>query len=98
MAVFYEWDIETVDLTSSDDPNEQDIIDHNHSDDCPGIPDDPAQRLVLVRDHYDCVERLTRTWAYVTNGRLPTFFHDAYGTPQTKVPVRFQTELKRIEQ
>ena len=84
--VFYEWDIETCDG--------EDIIDHNHDDVCPGIPSDPAEKLVLVRDVTDPNEGvIDRQWAYVTDGVLPDHFLDAGDRPQSKVPRRFQKEL-----
>lgn len=90
--VFYEWDIETVDLeTGPLHGDRTDIIDHEFFDKCPGIPEDPAQRLVLVRNHY----YQFKSWAYVENGRLPEWLTDAHGHPIAKVPKRFCEELAK---
>ena len=88
---FYEWDIEEF------DPETDDIIDHNHSDDFPGIPEEDNYRLVLVRDtweHFKVYEHgkpmteigdlIERQWAYVENGSLPEEF-----TGGSVVPKRF---------
>lgn len=91
--VYYEWDIEEF------DPVTEDIIDHDHSDKCPGIPTEPNYRLVLVRDsfrglsgehfNFSC-DLVHRCWAYVEDGKLPEAFDE--GTP---VPKRFHIELLR---
>jgi len=90
---FYEWDIETVDLSDGLPLHSAyaDILDHCHSDDCPGIPEEHDQRLCLVRDHdFD-----VRSWAYVMDGKLEAWFRDAYGARVAKVPQRFHRELER---
>ena len=97
---FYEWDIETFTLDEY-----QDIEDHNFSDECPGIPDEPNLRLVLVRDTYEwpandkgrkCDPDLTkRLWAYVENGKLPEFFEDCGDPTDVKVPQKFHDELRK---
>jgi hypothetical protein len=86
--VVYEWDIETLDG--------DDIIDHHHFDYCPGIPDTPNQRLVLVKDVGDSINGLTdRLWAYAENGKLPDEFEDAYQIKICPVPKRFHKELAK---
>lgn len=89
---FYEWDIETLDKNG-------DIIDHNHSDNCPGIPTEPGFSLVLVKDTAVCerdtgkpIDLYNRTWAYVENGKLPKEFENG-----DTVPKRFHEELAKTE-
>ena len=78
----YEWDIETVDEYG-------DIIDHHHSDACPGTQTSPDKHLVLVRDcgtgwsdDPDHFEMDDRQWAYVTDGKLPGRFDGGAVVPQ----------------
>lgn len=93
---FYEWDMEMLDENG-------DIDDHDFSDKCPGIPDDPQYKLVLVRDTYewpsndpqrkcdpDLVDRL---WAYVENGNLPEYFSGCDYSTDVRVPIKFHREL-----
>ena len=92
---FYEWDIETVERGVFDDGEEYaDIVNHDHHDECPGIPTHPDDMLVLVRDVWtneDGYDELhDRTWAYVESGKLPTHFEDGH-----KVPKRFHVELAK---
>lgn len=103
----YEWDIETV--VSDDNVENQDIVNHDHSDQL-DFPDDVLRdaingvqvcghftRLVLV-----CDDNAGRSWAYVESGELPTHFKCCYGDPAQRVPKRFHSELaramKRIEE
>ena len=95
----YEWDIEEID-------EHGDIIDHHHRDklseffEC-GFADDFAAALkregyllVLVRDMLDRNGDVDlRSWAYVKDGKLPVFSHDAWGRYVAKVPQRFHREL-----
>lgn len=92
MTIHYEWDVETFTLDEHED-----ITDHNHSDACPGIPTEPDQRLVLVRDTWSDADGLTdRQWAYVVDGVLPEYFEDAYQNRAARVPKRFHAELKAL--
>ena len=90
----YEWDVETTD-------EHGDVTDHRHSDritnDCIGAALDTsgATRLVLVRDKHTARGGLDRSWAYVADGKLPEFFGNAYGDPETKVPQRYHKALAR---
>lgn len=88
--IFYEWDIESYDKHG-------DIIDHDFSDDFPGLPDDENQSLVLVRNEYvgpsgpdfeQVADLDHRAWAYVEGGKLPPEFCDGY-----KVPQRFHKRI-----
>ena len=88
--VVYEWDLETSDEYG-------DIIDHLHSDKCPGLPTDENVQLVLVRDtgtgwsdNPDHFEQDDRSWAYVKDGALPVEFDSG-----DIVPKRFHEELKK---
>ena len=91
----YEWDVELV------DKEYEDILDHEHSDKCPGIPtldtEVVFERLVLVRDVYRQWDLSDRTWAYVKDGKLPEYFSDAWQREETKhkVPKRFHAELEK---
>jgi hypothetical protein len=87
----YEWDIETYD-------EHGDIIDHDHSDRCPGQP--RVGKLVLVRNVFegereyfeDTADLKDRAWAYVgIDGKLPATFDDG-----EKVPKRFHKELAAL--
>ena len=95
MAV-YEWDIETVDLeTGSLHSDTADIIDHNHFDKCPGVPTEPNQRLVLVRDS----ERDGRLWSYQTprGDAIDPWMRDAYGVAVVRVPVKYLKEFAAVK-
>ena len=100
----YEWDVELVDREYGD------ILDHNHSDKFPGIPnmdDKPGapygletgvvfERLVLVKDVYRQWDLVDRSWAYVEDGKLPEYFSDAWQREDSKVPKRFHVEFGKI--
>ena len=88
--VYYEWDLETTD-------EYRDIVDHFHSDKCPGLPTDPNVKLVLVKDQGvgysndpDHFEQDDRSWAYVKDEMLPVEFENG-----DRVPKRFHEELRR---
>ena len=87
----YEWDIELVDKEYGD------ILDHDHSDKCPGIPtletEVVFERLVLVKDVYRQWDLSDRSWAYVEDGKLPEYFD---GDSRSKVPKRFHAELRKL--
>lgn len=90
----YEWDIETVDKYG-------DVYDHDHRDRVldlhlarvegpdPGYTHD----LVLVRDVWVDWDLKDRTWAYTSEGCLPSHFRDCDGNDIHPVPKRFFKEL-----
>ena len=89
--VDYEWDLEPFDPVSGD------VLDHDHSDTCPGLPREPNVQLVLVRDVCEYEESpdadgdlADRAWAYVVDGKLPEAFSNG-----ERVPKRFHTELAK---
>lgn len=94
MLIRYEWDIETWE--------DDEILDHDHRDklhDFGGeeltraVAED-GYRLVLVRDVANkWGDHTHRSWAYVTDGKLPDDFLDAYDRPVAKVPQRFHKEF-----
>ena len=95
MTIRYEWDIETW--------RDDEVVDHDHRDrlhDFGGeeltlaVAED-GYRLVLVRDRMDDGGVACRSWAYVTDGKLPEQFLDAYDNPVAKVPTRFIEEFNR---
>lgn len=93
MPIRYEWDIETW--------RDDEIVDHDHRDrlhDFGGeeltraVAED-GYRLVLVRDRFANDDLVCRSWAYVTDGKLPDQFLDAYDNPVATVPKRFIKEF-----
>lgn len=88
MTTTYEWDIETWDG--------DEIIDHDHrasvhefgGEELTLAVAEDGYRLVLVRDDNE-----GRSWAYVTNGELPSHFLDAFEKKVAKVPDRFVREF-----
>lgn len=83
--VVYEWDLEQF------DPETQDIIDHNHSDNCPGLPTEDDIRLVLIRDEWrglpgddfnNSCDHLHRSWCYIDGVTLPETFDDGAKVPK----------------
>jgi hypothetical protein len=89
----YEWDIETVAVVETDDYEEGDIIDHDHMD-TPRLPD-ADENLVLVCDAYYADGQSQRSWAYVEDGKMETYFRDAYERMTIKIPQKFHNQLKR---
>ena len=95
---YYEWDNELTRKHGED----FEIIDHDHSDICLGLPDSTPneygefQVLVLVRNVVRNWDLSDRTWAYVKNGQLPEFFQDAWQRDDSKVPQRFHKELAKL--
>lgn len=94
--VVYEWDLEQF------DPETQDIIDHNHSDECPGLPTQEDIRLVLIRDEWEglsgdefnmSADLKHRAWCYVDGKTLPTEFDDGKKVPQ-KLLKEFEGTLR----
>jgi len=88
MVVYYEWVMETMDG--------DDIVDVDHADtyaDAVRRASNGA-RIGLVRDHdrHDDGDA-ERSWAYITDGRLPEWFTDAGDAPTIKVPKRFHREV-----
>lgn len=93
--VFYEWDIESVEVING----EEVVLDHQHADDLRDLPTpaNDCDRLVLVRDTDG-----TRMWAYVDNKSrmLPKYFSipqadGKYYETNVKVPQRFHREIAR---
>jgi len=90
MPATYEWDIETWE--------DDEVVDHNHrgrlhdfgGEELTMAVAEDGYRLVLVRDAADG----GRSWAYVSDGELPTHFLDANDQPVAKVPARFAKEFK----
>ncbi len=81
MTTEYEWDIETIDLSTDD------IEDHDFRDELACFPKPPRprrERLVLVRH-----DEGGSMWAYVEHAQLPPTFE---GT-DVAVPARFHREL-----
>lgn len=95
MTVVYEWDVETVAAVESDDHEQDECVDHYHTESfaeaqrvaATQAPDGFRHQIVLVRDDDE-----GRSWAYV-NGKLPEFFTDADGHDTARVPKRFHAEL-----
>lgn len=99
MAVHYEWDVETQAALETEANEAGEVLDHNH---CKSYseamraaskqPGQPGEQfvIVLVRDDDD-----RRAWAYVEDGKLPEWFHDADGNDYAKVPQRFVQEVAR---
>lgn len=99
MTVVYEWDVETVTAIDSEENEEGEILDHNHSAtyaeakrDAAAAPlDGCIHRIVLVRD-----DDKGRSWAYVDDdGSLDEYFEDAYENRTAKVPARFHKEIAK---
>lgn len=97
----YEWDYELTNL-------DEEVLDHDHSDQCRGIPDSTPSAdgefrvLVLVKDVCRDWELKERLWAYVKDGKLPEYFglgtyHD-WDEGVDKVPLRFHKELAKFTQ
>ena len=91
-VVRWEWDIETSDADG-------DIEDHHHADRLRDLPKlkNPREVLVLVCDDWSSHD-LDRSWAYVTDGKLPEKTEDADGRPVRRVPKSFHRELERVAQ
>lgn len=64
-----------------------DILNVHYSDTFPGYPEKGIE-VGLMRD-----DDKGRSWAYITNGKLPENFLDAYGRIVAKVPQRYHKEL-----
>ena len=95
--VRYEWDIETVSRYSLGG----DVLDHHHADKLKELlfyknekPDMDGCHydLVLVRDDGNEYDGITnRSWAYETEGKMPTEFDNGI-----VVPKRFLAEYNRV--
>ena len=93
MSIVYEWCVEVVDQHG-------DIVDNYFAASL-------AQAIEWAADgdgEYEYQICLVRTedtfngdmaWAYLTDGRLPEYFADAFGHDTTKVPQRFHRETER---
>jgi hypothetical protein len=99
MAVDYEWDVETVTDRESEQHEEGEVLDHNHTDSYAEAlswtrnfkPEDGERfQIVLVRD-----DNTGRSWAYMKDGKLPEYFEDAFQRRTAKVPQRFHAEVAR---
>ena len=98
MAVRYEWDVELQTAVASDDHDEGEVVDHMFCGDfarskrMAATAPEAGYRyaLVLVRDDDNM-----RSWAYVTDGVLPSHFSDAYGEQYAKVPQRYHAEVAK---
>lgn len=97
MTVIYEWDCETVADGESWRFEDGEVIEHTHGSSFAEVmawaSENPPERgiryeLVLVRD-----DDKGRSWAYMTNGKLPEYFTDADGSDAAKVPKRFHQEV-----
>lgn len=98
MSVDYEWDVEVVSASDTEDLEVGEVIDHRHQDSyaaaaaLASTEPEPGQRymVVLVRDDDD-----GRSWAYVKEGLLPSHFTDALGHKVAPVPSRFVKEVAK---
>lgn len=98
MAVVYEWDVEVL---ANGDEGEEEVLDHIHVDsysEAYDIAEKSRKRgesckIVLVRNSNDAFS--TREWAYITNGKLPLNFVNAWGNESVRVPARFHAEVKK---
>lgn len=99
MSIYYEWDVETVNLDETEDLVEGEVVEHNY---CANFaealmvsyavaPEGFAYTIVLVRDD----DNNGRTWAYY-EGKLPDQFSDANLETATHVPLRFHREVARV--
>lgn len=100
MPVRYEWDVETVTDRDSDEHEEGEVLDHHHVASYAEAlaytrevePEDGERfQIVLVRDSDEHEEG--RSWAYMKDGKLPTFFEDAYSVHTAYVPDQFHDEV-----
>jgi hypothetical protein len=88
IRILYEWDAETVDWLG-------DILDHNHGTLVEALkttaPEGQHVNVVLIKEEYCESEKVTdRTWAHVSNGKLPNKFEDG-----KVVPERFHAVLEK---
>ncbi|MHA1962820.1 MAG: hypothetical protein ACW99U_21735 [Candidatus Thorarchaeota archaeon] len=75
---FYQWAIEETDEYG-------DVIDTEfHDGTFPGFPASPDYHVVLIRDQYKphSGELTDRGWAYVRDGKLPTWFDSGHNVPK----------------
>ena len=92
MSIVYEWCVEVVDQHG-------DIVDNYFADslaqaiEWAGDDDEYEHQICLVRT--EDTFNGDRAWAYLTDGRLPEYFADAFGHDTTKVPQRFHRETER---
>ena len=96
MAVFYKWDVETMTSIEKDNHKKSEIVDRNcalsfaHAMSIASTAPDEgmAYQVVLVRD-----DDKLRSWAYLSDMSLPSYFEDAYQNYYGKVPKRFHNEV-----
>ena len=93
MSIVYEWCVEVVDQHG-------DIVDNyfaaSLAQAIEWAGDDDGEyeyQICLVRT--EDTFNGDRAWAYLTDGRLPEYFADAFGHDTTKVPQRFHRETER---
>lgn len=86
--VIYEWDVE---VNDENDEIAHHLFQTSYAACVAEAATHPNASIVIVRD----AANGDRTWAYVTDGKLPERFEDAYQTPCTKVPARFHREVER---
>lgn len=84
--VTIEWLIETLDEHGN-------IVDVNHSETFPGLPKQ-WQDVGLVRDVITSKGVEERSWAYINDGKLETFFKYADGSHGAVVPKHYHNEVK----
>lgn len=98
MTVVYEWDVETLVATDTDEHEEGEVISHRHQtcyvdalrEAAYSAPEGFLFAIVLVRDDAD-----GRSWAYVDEAGLPGRFTDANGVDGRRVPIRFAREVAK---
>jgi hypothetical protein len=101
MPVIYEWDCEVLSDGETDEFEDNEVIDHMHGESLFSVVDwsikyppnaGEKYQIVLVRD--DCKGR---SWAYLENYKLPTYFTDAYYFEVAKVPKKFHKEAEKLK-
>lgn len=97
MAITYEWTVEIIEDPSDEDSDILDTIAFDNLENALNfMRDDPAARLVLVRNVGNDLDGLTdRLWAYVKDGKLPEYFEDGGAETAVRVPGKCHQELAR---
>lgn len=93
MGVVYEWQIESVD--AQDDicatvgyPTFNDMMQHYQPVNATGT----VNRCVLIRSEYRGARTVSRSWAYVQDGKLPTWLDSIDVANCYRVPDRLRRE------
>ena len=104
-AIEWEWDVEAIAITETEDNDVGDIIEHNFQEsylDCLKYieqwPPEAGQSysVVLVRSDYSWYGD-NREWAYCNpDGALPEYASDASGINCHKVPKRYAAEVTKV--